>query len=276
MIIYKATNLINGKVYIGQTINTLRYRSEQHRREAKIDDRKHTYFHNAIRKYGFENFEFECIDEAESIDELNEKEAKWIELYHSTDENVGYNLDSGGRNSTKSDRTKRLIGDTTLEKWNNEELRTRMRDGLHKATRTWQSICEERRVTRACPICGREFTVAPWEARRTEYCSRACSNTANLDMRVSYFKKASEVNRARKLTQNEMLSEFIYGWAMDNQELVLSCPKNKISTMLSDLHDLIYSAFGIEDWRTIAESVGVYYKKDFLVHLQNYVRQNIC
>lgn len=50
MIIYKATNLINGKVYIGQTVNTLKYRSEQHRRESKIDSRKHPYFHTAIRK----------------------------------------------------------------------------------------------------------------------------------------------------------------------------------------------------------------------------------
>lgn len=276
MIIYKATNLINGKVYIGQTVNTLKYRSEQHRREAKIDNRKHPYFHNAIRKYGFENFEFECIDEADSIDELNEKEAYWIGLYHSTDKDIGYNLDSGGRNCTKSDRTKRLIGDTTLEKWKNEEMRNKMLDGLYKGTESWRRICEERRVTRVCPICGEEFTVAPWEARLTEYCSRACSNVANRDIRVSYLTKASEVNCARKLTQNEMVSEFIYGWAMDNQELVLTCPKNKISTVLSDLHDLIYSAFGIMDWRTITESVGVYYKKEFLEHLQNYVRQNIC
>ena len=56
MIIYKVTNLINGKIYIGQSINTLEYRKSQHEREAKCNKRKTIYFHLALLKYGFENF----------------------------------------------------------------------------------------------------------------------------------------------------------------------------------------------------------------------------
>ena len=52
LIIYKATNLVNGKIYIGQTINTLEYRKNQHFREARCEKRKNIYFHNALNKYG--------------------------------------------------------------------------------------------------------------------------------------------------------------------------------------------------------------------------------
>ena len=58
LIIYKATNKINGKVYIGQTTNSLSYRRDQHFREAKCIKRKTVYFHNAISKYGEDNFIF--------------------------------------------------------------------------------------------------------------------------------------------------------------------------------------------------------------------------
>jgi hypothetical protein len=57
MIIYKATNKINGKIYIGQTINSLKYRSNQHKRDANRLSKRNYYFTNAIVKYGFEAFE---------------------------------------------------------------------------------------------------------------------------------------------------------------------------------------------------------------------------
>ena len=112
LIIYKATNIIDGKAYIGQTINTLEYRRSQHFRETKSDKKKNTYFHNAIAKYGEENFVFEQIDSAENIDELNSKEQYWINFYNATDEKFGYNLDSGGKNCLKSDSTKQKIGES--------------------------------------------------------------------------------------------------------------------------------------------------------------------
>lgn len=57
MIIYKATNKFNGKIYIGQTINSLEYRSNQHKRDANRVNKKNYYFINAIAKYGFQEFE---------------------------------------------------------------------------------------------------------------------------------------------------------------------------------------------------------------------------
>ena len=89
MIIYKITNKLNNKIYIGQTIRSLEERFLEHKR-----CKKDFYLHNSIRKYGEENFTAEIIDYADSRDELNEKEAYWIKFYQSDIE--GYNMKPGG------------------------------------------------------------------------------------------------------------------------------------------------------------------------------------
>ena len=71
MIIYKITNKINNKVYIGLTTNTLKYRWSRHISESKnVNDTKHLY--KAIRKYGVENFVIEQIDETNDFEKLGE------------------------------------------------------------------------------------------------------------------------------------------------------------------------------------------------------------
>jgi len=62
MIIYKATNKINGKCYIGQTVKTLARRKCDHLCRLRKGDRDHK-FYLALRKYGQENFEWETLQE---------------------------------------------------------------------------------------------------------------------------------------------------------------------------------------------------------------------
>lgn len=88
MEIYKITNKINGKVYIGQSIRPVEYRFHRH-----INDAMHnildTHFARAIRKYGPDQWQLEVIDTATTQDELNQKEQYWIRYYNSVEE--GYN-----------------------------------------------------------------------------------------------------------------------------------------------------------------------------------------
>ena len=88
MEIYKITNKINGKVYIGQTIRPAEHRFSRH-----INDAMHnildTHFARAIRKYGLNVWKLEVIDIAVTQDELNQKEQYWIKFYNSVKE--GYN-----------------------------------------------------------------------------------------------------------------------------------------------------------------------------------------
>lgn len=93
-IIYKVTNQQNEKVYIGQTIQTLAERKSKHYSKAKQENEYNTHFINALRKYPKESFIWEAIDEAQSQDELNNKEKYWINYYNSVEK--GYNTKDGG------------------------------------------------------------------------------------------------------------------------------------------------------------------------------------
>jgi hypothetical protein len=89
MIIYRITNNINEKVYIGQTIDRLCNRWAQHNYNVK--NKKNTPLYNAIRKYGMENFQIEEIGGANSLSELNYQE--WLLIYkNNTLWPNGYNL----------------------------------------------------------------------------------------------------------------------------------------------------------------------------------------
>lgn len=92
-IIYKITNKVDGKSYIGQTRYTIEFRWKQH--QHKNDN---TYFHNAIHKYGIENFSIEILEKC-NIEDLNSREIFYIAKYD-TFKN-GYNLTIGGDGNRK-------------------------------------------------------------------------------------------------------------------------------------------------------------------------------
>lgn len=96
--IYKFTNKITNESYIGQS-RDIHKRYLQHKNRYDIDSynpipKEDTYFHSMLRHYGFNNFDFEIIEEC-SIDELNDKEIYYIEHYNTLYPN-GYNKDMGG------------------------------------------------------------------------------------------------------------------------------------------------------------------------------------
>ena len=86
--IYKTTNLLNGKIYIGKKC------SEEFEGNKYLGSG--IALSGAVSKYGRENFKVELIDTAECLEELNEKEKHFIKLYNSRDEAVGYNIAPGG------------------------------------------------------------------------------------------------------------------------------------------------------------------------------------
>lgn len=118
MIIYKATNKVNKKVYIGQTTKTLEKRKKQHIDRASKNISKCRKFSSAIRKYGADNFTWEILDTASTQEELNELEDKYIKQYDSINRDKGYNLKTGGIKPILSEETKRKIGDSQRGKLN--------------------------------------------------------------------------------------------------------------------------------------------------------------
>lgn len=88
MVIYKIENLINGKLYVGQTSRSIESRFLDHSKGDMIIGR-------AIKKYGIQSFKISVIDNATDKQVLNEKEKYWIKQLNSLSPN-GYNISIGG------------------------------------------------------------------------------------------------------------------------------------------------------------------------------------
>ena len=100
--IYLITNKINGKIYIGQSIDIHRRYSE-HKRSGQPEKYSHkgerdlnSPIHLAMQKYGVENFTLSILEEC-SKEQLNEKQKYWIKKYNSCDKTIGYNVSEGGQ-----------------------------------------------------------------------------------------------------------------------------------------------------------------------------------
>lgn len=108
--VYKITNKLNNKVYIGQTINKVKRRWQAHCSKRKDK----SAISSAILLYGKDNFIFEVIDIAENREQLNHKECFWIKALK-TLAPYGYNLNSGGNlNSEVSEVTRAKISAAVL------------------------------------------------------------------------------------------------------------------------------------------------------------------
>lgn len=95
--IYKITNMINNKIYIGQT-NEPKRRWQEHQRLGNTKEEEETkLLYQAIKKYGIDNFTFEIIEGP--INNYNEREIYWISYYNTyvaNENSNGYNLTPGG------------------------------------------------------------------------------------------------------------------------------------------------------------------------------------
>lgn len=89
--IYKITNTINGKMYIGKTEQTIEKRFQQHCSDSQREGMNNRPLYKAMRKYGVEFF---SIEEIEQTEQPEERETYWIEFY-GTFKN-GYNATLGG------------------------------------------------------------------------------------------------------------------------------------------------------------------------------------
>ena len=154
-IIYKATNLINNKCYIGQTINSLNRRRSSHLLAARKEADK-LYFHKAIKKYGEDNFQWEIIDQANNKEELNEMERFYISEYSSNDPRYGYNMTSGGDAHTEqaqdfwgNDERSHIWREELKERmstfWSDESNRLKHKNWMNDFYKTEQGIEQAKR-----------------------------------------------------------------------------------------------------------------------------------
>lgn len=240
--IYKVTNTINGKSYIGQS-------TDIHRRwRNEITDSKcvnsHSYDYplmRAFRKYGVDNFKFEIIEECDS-DELNQREMYWID-YFDTFFN-GYNQTLGGDTSIRQPKENvigvisdlintNMLHKDIASKWN---MSTEMVQGINTG-RYWKHNVDyplqKRQVEKNyfyCEKCGKEITKGSSLCFNC-YCTFQTNNSNKPD-------KESLIKDLHILQGNFTKVGKKYG--VSDNTVRKWCKKYDISSKSSDYKDLDY------------------------------------
>lgn len=173
-IIYKITNLLNGKVYIGQTKTLLRLRLNSHKYEARR--KRKMLIGQAITKYGWENFKAEILEAQITLDHIDARESFWIQEHGTLSPN-GYNLESGGftakivsaetrekmaaakrgkKRGPHSEETRRRISESQKGKKISQEQIDGMRQRMlgHKAWNAGKSWSKETRAKISASMTG--------------------------------------------------------------------------------------------------------------------------
>jgi len=110
-IIYKLTNTVNNRIYVGGTTDTIDTRF--HRHVVRSLKGSEYPLHKAIREYGEEAFEKVIIEDCSSLGQMNERERYWIATLSATNPEIGYNTDKGGHvisEKCREARKQQLLG----------------------------------------------------------------------------------------------------------------------------------------------------------------------
>ena len=127
--IYSILNKVNGKIYVGQTIQRFNKRKSKHINQLRNQKHYSNHLQNAWNKYGEDAFDFNVIEIC-SNESLNSNEEWWIDYFDSENPLRGYNLQSGGKsNFTVSDETRRKQSEALKGYVHSPESRKNMSEG---------------------------------------------------------------------------------------------------------------------------------------------------
>jgi len=150
MQVYKITNKINNKIYIGITGHALYKRIATYKSMVKSKKPNKHRMVQAMKKHGFEHFIFDVLFTASSKEELKNKEIELISMLKSTDPTIGYNISPGGYLPSEESNLKRRLA--FLGKPLSEEHKAKIATSLlgHKVSDKVRETSKEN----AKKICG--------------------------------------------------------------------------------------------------------------------------
>lgn len=261
--IYKITNKVNNKIYIGKTTKTIEYRFSVHIKNAK----KHInrYLYDAMNCYGYENFYVEEIEECdESI--LNEREIFWIKYYNSTDPKIGYNMTIGGdggdtwtNNSHKELTIKKsyetkIKNGSMLSKEDKDKLRKikeREREKLKKIKEdkdkeillkfmyypySISRFCKETNVSQHTLFnwCNKYFNCTPNEIRKVELIKKEYTKTENYKYSHQGYKNKEDNPNYKEINIDKLKELIIKGFNREQLAKYFEVSKTTISHKVSE------------------------------------------
>jgi group I intron endonuclease len=175
--IYLITCLVNGKKYVGQTVQPLGVRFRQHINSANVSaktGKKDFYLHRSLRKHGESNFQISLLCSCENKMELDLMEDLYIAGYGTMNTKVGYNRKRGGANGKPSEATRKLHSQVRKGKvmvpagWHHTEASKQKMSADRKGPRSYKyrrDISTEELVrlyeTHTTPKIGKIFNIDP-------------------------------------------------------------------------------------------------------------------
>lgn len=128
MYIYTITNLVNGKMYVGQTVQSnAKMRWYAHCDMMRKGKKSHLY--DSMRKYGIDNFNWTVVDTANSIDQLNELETAWANKLRNAGITLYNNRETGGNKKHSASSIEKMKQVHKLRHANNIISGWKRRDG---------------------------------------------------------------------------------------------------------------------------------------------------
>lgn len=196
--IYKITNQVNGKFYVGRTIKSLQHRFRNHCYEA-LERNSKNYFHKAIRKYGKENFIVEQIEICDP-NSIGEREMFWIcELNPHYNQTLGG--DGGMLGFKHSEKTKSILSEKRMGKFTGDKNPFY---GQHHTEETKQKLSEFRKGKRF----SKGFTGKFHKEESKSKTSQTLKNNPNVK-RVKVFQYDIEENFLREFQSIADAAQFV-------------------------------------------------------------------
>lgn len=150
--IYIIKNLLNNKVYVGQTKNPTR-RWQQHQYDCFVKNETWTRLYYSMRKHGVNNFLYSIVEECD-VQDIDQAEIHWIATLKTTDRSIGYNQDNGGgANRIVSEETRIKIGNAIRGKTHSKE--TKMKISI---ANSGKKRSEESKIKQSISNIGRTHT----------------------------------------------------------------------------------------------------------------------
>lgn len=208
-ICYLITNKSNGMKYVGITSKTLKQRMKAHKHDAVHNNKTKKFkLHNALNKYGVENFSIKILKRAASWEEICQIEQEYIKKLKTNKRKNGYNLTLGGEGVLGlkcSDTTRKKLSEIRKESWKDPNYRNKVMNGNKKrwgkrkerekakrrSTQLWEQKPYRQKTSKAIKEAWKSEET---KRKQKEGLKRACTN--NNEWR----KKTKEKNK--KLAQD--------------------------------------------------------------------------
>lgn len=265
--IYKITNNVNNKIYIGCTTNVEK-RWNKHIKVALSKRKKEKfYIHNAIQKYGVENFSIETLIEIHSKEQMFSFEKKYIEEYKSNKNDFGYNLTEGGEGAfgrVLSKETKDKISKAHLGIKHSDETK----ELLRKINLGKKQSSESIEKTRQANI-GKTISEEHKKKLREFHTGKIVSNETKNKMKTSLKKKYLESEDYRNKCLEALVKATKYGENNSSSKLkeidvinIRRLNKNGVSSYrLSKIYKMskssILSVVNFKTWKHVKDQGDV-------------------